>query len=404
MSIVVASPSDEFAKRLHDSFGAAANGNSRFWSDGLKIADLPKLAERMIQAEPRVVVVGPGLYDEAALQLIKECDDRRPDIVTVLVADPSADLWPAAVRAGARDVIAPNATDDVLQEAIGRALRTAEQRHTSLMSAANPTPRARVISVVSPKGGAGKTTIATNLAVGLARAVPGEVVLIDLDLQFGGIAGALRMAPERSIADAATIGSALDGGMLKVLLTPHPTGLFALCAPESLAQADDVDAQHLSNIISLLSDDFRYVIIDTAAGIDVVTLAAIELATDLVLVSTTDVPCVRALRRATDALSAVGLGTQVRHFVLNRADVKGGLAVSDIEAVTGMEVDVSIPDSRAVAMSLNLGSPILESEPKSVPSKAFGELVGPFLRAVDEGTTRDEEGKRRVRHRQKVRS
>jgi len=106
-----------------------------------------------------------------------------------------------------------------------------------------------------------------------------------------------------------------------------------------------------------------------------------------------------------DALDDIGLKTQARHFVLNRADVKGGLSVEDIQAVTGTEVDVSVPDSRAVALSLSLGSPILESDPKSTEGKALAELVGPFLRERDdaEPSSNGREG-RRVRRRRRQRA
>lgn len=404
--IVVATPSEQFAARLELAYGPPPHGSARFWRDGLQTTDLPSLAAEMVAADPNVVIVGPGLCEDAALQLVEACDAGRPDAVTLLVAEPTSDLWPAAVRAGARDVIAPGVTDGGLREAVDRALRAAEQRRAALSATSDPATRGRVISVLSPKGGAGKTTMASNLAVGLAHACPGEVVLLDLDLQFGGVAGALRLVPEHSIADAARAGSLLDAATLKVFLSAHPTGLFALCAPESLAQADDVGPEQLSQIVSLLADSFRFVVIDTAAGIDVVTLAAIELSSDLVAVSTTDVPCVRALRRALDALDAVGLKSQIRHFVLNRADVKGGLSLEDIEAVTGAEVDVSVPDARAVALSLNLGSPILESDPKSAPGKALAELVGPFLRKepLTALIVDDEHGSRRVRRRQRNRA
>ena len=143
----------------------------------------------------------------------------------------------------------------------------------------------------------------------------------------------------------------------------------------------------------------------TKIGAHAVTLAAIELSNDLVLVSTTDVPCVRALRRAMDALDSVGVGSQVRHFVLNRSDVKGGLSLDDIQAVTGAKVDVCVPDSRMVALSLNLGTPILESDPKSAPGKALGELVGPFLRtSTDTVRSGDAHRGHRVRRRQKERA
>jgi pilus assembly protein CpaE len=276
-------------------------------------------------------------------------------------------------------VLSPAVSPTDLRQALDRALETAERRRSTRGADHDGGEPSRVISVVSPKGGSGKTTVATNLAVGLAQRAPGDVVVIDLDLQFGDVASALRLAPEHTIADTAAATTALDSTTLKVFLTPHPADLFALCAPESLAQADDVGAAHLSDVVSTLAQTFRYVVIDTAAGIDVVALSAMELSTDLVLVSTTDVPCVRSLRKAIEALDAIGVTTQSRHFLLNRADAKVGLSTHDIESVTGMNVDVAVPSSRAMWLSLNLGTPILESDTGSPAGKAMTELVARFI-------------------------
>jgi pilus assembly protein CpaE len=255
-----------------------------------------------------------------------------------------------------------------------------------------------VITVISPKGGSGKTTVATNLAVGLAQGAPNQVVLIDLDLQFGDVASALRLTPERTIADTAHTG-VLDPTTLKVLLTPHPAELFTLCAPESLAQADDLDPDHLTQIVRPLSSEFKFIVIDTSAGIDAHALAAMELASDLIMVCTTDVPCVRGVRKAMEALDVIGLDSQTRHFVLNRADARVGLSASDIEGTLGMKIDVSVPSSQAMWLSLNSGTPILESDSGSPAGRAMTELVERFgtVNAAHAGSENRGGGRRRRR-------
>jgi pilus assembly protein CpaE len=375
--IVLATASEAFERRVREAYEGALDGELRVWRDGLFGGEPATVVAELTRTQPWVVSVGPDLHPDAALQLVRAFDRERPEIVTIIVAEPSAQLWEDALRAGARDVLSPDIPVGDLRQALDRALETAQRRRATLGHDTDSSKLSRTISIVSPKGGSGKTTVATNLAVGLAQRAPGEVVVIDLDLQFGDVASALRLAPENTIADLAGATN-LDSTTLKVFLTPHPADLFALCAPESLAQADDVDPPQLNHVVATLAQTFRYVVIDTAAGIDVIALAAMELSSDLVLVSTTDVPCVRSLRKAIEALDAIGLNTQRRHFLLNRADAKVGLSTSDIESVAGMAVDVSVPSSRAMWLSLNLGTPILESDPGSPAGKSMNELVARF--------------------------
>jgi pilus assembly protein CpaE len=391
MNVIAATPYEAFVgliRRLHP--GSVDCGH--VWRQRLLVTDLPDIAEEIAAAEPLVAIVGPGLFDEAALQLVEMIDKARPDIVIVVIAEPTPALWRDAARAGARDVVSPDASDEELTDAIDRALQASDQRRTAWTAVAPPAqsgPASRIISVFSPKGGAGKTTVSSNLSVGLALQNPGEVVLVDLDLQFGGADSALQLQAEHSVADASLIGSSLDVATLKMFLTPHQSGLFVLTAPEAIARADDVTPDQLNHILSLLAGSFRYVVIDTAAGIDLVTVAALERSTDLVLVSTTDVACVRALRRATDALDTVGINQHRRHFVFNRSDVKGGLAMNDLRSVTGATNEILVPEHRSIAIGMNVGTPIVQSDPRSGPGKALVKLVErfgePLLELVDNG-------------------
>jgi pilus assembly protein CpaE len=270
----------------------------------------------------------------------------------------------------------------VLRESFDRAMETAQRRRQAMgIESGHQGPHKRVITVVSPKGGSGKTTVATNLALGLAGLGAGKVAIVDLDLQFGDISTAMRLMPEHSIADAARAGSTLDAMGIKVLLTPHPSGLFALCGPDSPAAGEEVRADTATRAIDLLSEEFQYIVVDTSAGLDEATLAAIEMSTDLVLLCTFDVPSVRSLRKVVQALDQLGMIHQRRHFVLNRADSRVGLATEDVEATVGMAVDVAVSSSRAVPLSMNQGSPLLESDPRSTVARQMLELTQRFTEA-----------------------
>ena len=406
-SILLVTPSVEFEAEVRAAYDNALTGEFRYWRDDLLQTDERELVDGLAGTGAGVVVLGPDIHVDVIVELARIFDRDHPEVVIAIVTETTPELWADAVRAGVRAVIEPGASPAELRVSLDQVLQTAQGRRERLVAGDSETdardPSTRVIAVISPKGGSGKTTVATNLAVGLAQLAPNEVVLIDVDLQFGDVASALRLTPEHTISDTVRAG-ALDTTTLKVLLTPHPANLFALCAPESLAQADDVEPARLAQIVRPLASAFRYIVLDTAAGIDPYALAAIELSTDLIMVCTTDVPCVRGVRKAIDALDAVGLGDKPRHFLLNRADARVGLSASDIESTLGVTIDVSVPSSQGMWLSLNSGTPILESDPDSPAGRAMTDLVE---RLVPEGTAHaspPQRGSGGFRRRRKARS
>ena len=236
--------------------------------------------------------------------------------------------------------------------------------------------RSRVIMALCPKGGAGKTTVSTNLALALGQVAPGEVVILDLDLQFGDVASALGLRPDLTFADAVRSLESLDATSLKAHLTVHPhDDLFVLCAPATPTEADDITIEQVERVLELLTQSFKYVVIDTASGLDENTLASLEYATDLLLISATDIPSIRATVKEIEALRVIGKPQHLWHFVLNRADARTGLTIPAIERTVGINVDVAIPSSRSVPVSLNEGEPIVLSDPRSAVSLAMLQLV-----------------------------
>ena len=376
--LIVASPSEQFGTKIENAFGGELNGHRRYWRDGLLDGTKSSIVAELTRTNPAVVAIGPDVADEDALALARAFDSERPDVVVVLVAQPSITMLENALRSGARDVVAPDAEDCDLRTAFESALDAADRRR-GISAGDSSTPERHVICVVSPKGGAGKTTVSTNLATSLAAAAPGEVVIIDLDFQFGDVASALRMTPDNTFSDIARAPMPVDTTTLKLFLTPSDSGLFALCAPESPVEAEAITTDHVKHVLSLLAAEFRYVVIDTGSGIDEPTLAALELSTDIVVLTSTDVPSVRATRKEVETFDLIGLTDQNRHFVINRADARVGLPVSEVEATVGLPVAVTIPSSRSVPISVNQGVPVVVSDRRSGVADAMSRLSRRFV-------------------------
>lgn len=227
----------------------------------------------------------------------------------------------------------------------------------------------RLVAVLSPKGGTGKTTISTNVAVGLARRHPGQVVLADLDLAFGDVAAALLLSTRRGIRDLHA-GAPLDDVVIS-----HPSGLDVLGAPDDPMPTDTDVGDLVEPALDALADRYPLVVIDTGAGFDAVTRAAVGRATDIVLVASMDVPTLLGLRKVIGWLDGLGLVGARRHLVLNRANAQVGLVLDDVTATTGLPIAVTIPSDAAVTQSVNEGQPLTSSDARSPAADAFAELI-----------------------------
>ena len=376
---LLVTPDGDFEAQVKRAFDGELDAE-RFWDEHLPRTQPDMAVREMAQSRPDVVVLGPGLAPPVAVALAESFDLLHPEVTVVIVAKPSTRLWERALRSGVREIIPIGAGDEEVCAALSRAgSAAARRRAVAGVAVHEELPRGRVITVMSPKGGAGKTTVATNLAARLALSAPGKVAIIDLDLQFGDVASALGLGPQATIADAARLGNQLDSTALKVFLEPHPSGLYSLVGPHFPAEAEEVSAWTVGEIIDILAGEFDYIVIDTAAGLDEYALAAAERSDDLVLVCVTDVPSVRGLRKALDAIDLLGMTKARRHLVLNRADDKVGLSAADVEATIGVPVEATVPTSRSIQIAINQGTPVVQSEPRSPAGKAMSGLAGHFI-------------------------
>jgi pilus assembly protein CpaE len=374
---VLITPNTEFDARVRQAVAGGLVGGVQTFAS-VNPANPGELFANLDQERPEVLILGPDLPAEDALRLATVFDVQLPELSVVLVGEADADVVLLAMRAGIRDILSPSSEPAQIRVLLERACQSFASRNRTTAVQNPDAPRGLVIGVFSPKGGVGKTTIATNIAIGLGKVAPMGVVIVDLDLQFGDVASGLYLDPERTVTDAVSASASQDSLVLKAFLTVHPSSIYALCAPRTPVEADSITPQQVSRLIGQLAEQFQYVVIDTAPGLPEVGLAALEQCTDVVWVSAMDVPSIRGLRSGLEILRRLDLLPETRHVVLNMADAKSGLSVQDVEATIGAPVDVSIPRSKAVAYSTNRGIPVLQDGRRDPAVKGLRQLVSRF--------------------------
>ena len=374
---VLITPNAGFESRVRQALAGGLPGGLQTFA-AVNASDPSELFAKLNQERPEVLILGPDVPVEDALRLATVFDVQLPELSVILVGDADPAFVLLAMRAGIRDILSPEADPAQIRVLLERACQSFASRTRTSTPKSPDSPKGLVIGVFSPKGGVGKTTIATNIAIGLGKVAPMSVVIVDLDLQFGDVASGLYLDPEHTVTDAVSTSASQESLVLKAFLTVHPGSIYALCAPRSPIEADDITPQQVTRLLEQLAEQFQYVIVDTAPGLPEIGLAALEQCTDVVWVTGMDVPSIRGLRSGLDILRKLDLLPETRHVVLNMADSKSGLSVQDVEATIGAPVDVSIPRSKAVAFSTNRGIPILQTGRRDPAVKGLRQLVERF--------------------------
>jgi len=362
-----------------------------------------------------IVVVGPSVDLQQALRLAETMRVLRPALGVVLVRHRiDTAVLAEALRAGVREVVEARDLSG-LHTAVRRVQVVAGAIREQFTTAGHAPPRpegapgGKIVTVFSAKGGCGKTTLATNMAAALADRGRREVCLVDLDLAFGDVAIALQLFPAHTIADVVPLGENVDFTAIGSLLTPHSPGLTTLVAPVEPGGSEAIPASMVGHILTLLRDQFDYVVVDTPPAFDDQVLTAFDLSDVVCLLATLDIPALKNLKLTLETMELLNYPRDRWRIVMNRADSKVGLSISEVEKTLRTTISVQIPSSRDVPAAINRGVPIVLDDPKhpvSVAIRTFAErdVVGPAtshpLGAVLAGRPRvDRRGLRRWRTR-----
>lgn len=334
-----------------------------------------------------VVLLGPTLGDQEAVETCEVLRRTAPAISSVIVRERlEGPLLAAAMKAGARDVVQHQDA-----AALAGSLQRALELYVALRGPAGALHVSKVISVFSPKGGVGKTTLSVNLALALAEKGARRVCLVDLDLAFGDVAITMQLFPTHSIEQAVGAEESVDVEMIDSLLTRHQDSLMVLAAPPHPDTRDRVSPQLISRIVRTLRETFDFVVIDTAPSFDEQVLTALDETDEVVIVTTLDVPTLKNVKVAVETFDALHIAKERRHLVLNRADDEVGIGADKVQGILGMPVDVQIASSIDIAAATNAGNPVVVSNPqhqmslavRQLAARLAGEVVGmPVLQPV----------------------
>jgi len=318
------------------------------------------------------VILGPNTELNEAVSLAERVRFDHPTTGIVLLRhELTADVFQTAMRAGIPAVMAANDVEG-MTAAVDRCRQTWEAIRGPATVASDRD--GAVITVFSPKGGVGKTTVAVNLAVALSGSGAARVCVVDLDLAFGDVAITLQLIPEHTIAEAVDSEEHLDFGLLETLLTRHEN-CSILAAPTHPEGKDKIAPSLVRRVLRILRQHFDYVIVDTSPAFDDQVLHAFDETDECIIVATLDVPTIKNVKVALETLDALNLVEGRRHLLLNRADDEVGLTPANVESLLKMPVTTALPSAFAVASATNHGRPIVLSRPDHAVSKELIKLA-----------------------------
>jgi pilus assembly protein CpaE len=235
--------------------------------------------------------------------------------------------------------------------------------------------RGRIVTVFSPKGGTGKTVIATNLAASLAKQQRRKTLLIDLDLQFGDAAIMLGLEPDKTIYDLVVAPGELDSEKLAGYTTRHASGLDVLPAPLRPEDAELVTEPKLARLLEVARESFDLIVVDTSPFFHGPMLATLDRTDELLLLAGLDVPTVKNVRLSLQTLELLSFPTDRIRVVLNRANTKVGMKRREVEGALEHKVSFEVPSDRAVPLAVNRGNPAVLSETSADFSRALREMA-----------------------------
>jgi pilus assembly protein CpaE len=303
-----------------------------------------------------------------ANELVAIRELTRAPIILVASGEAS-DLLEDALEADVADVLLlPQLTENVVF-----AIRKAT--HAGRRLAAAVGHNGRIITVFSPKGGTGKTVVATNLATALAKFEGRRTLLLDLDLQFGDAAIMLGLEPDKTIFDLVVAPGELDSEKLAGYTAKHASGLDVLPAPLRPEDAELVTEAKLSRLLEVARASYDTIVVDTSPFFHGPMLATLDRTDELLLLASLDVPTLKNVRLSMHTLDLLSFPHNRVRIVLNRATDKVGLKQREVEGALEQKVRHELPLDRAVPLAVNRGTPVVLADAGCDFSRALRELA-----------------------------
>ena len=364
------------------------------------IAATRENVRKLLEFHPEAALVGQAASAEEAIAQAKEL---QPDIILMDINMPgmdgitateilSAELPTAgivimsvqgekeylrrAMIAGAKDYLIKPFSGDELLQAIKQVYTNEQRRKKVVPLEPRSQEPGKIITVFSTKGGIGKTTISTNLAVALAAKSRAKVGLVDADLQFGDVGLFLNLLPKATIADLVRDADNLDEKLLNSYMTASETGVKVLPAPLRPEQADLITGSHLTAILKLMRSMYQYTIVDTAPSFNDTMLSVLDASDQVFVVAAMDLPTIKNVKLCLEIMESLGYGQDKIKLILNRANSESGMHVEEVAETLRYPFTATLPsDGKTVVASVNKGIPFVIGSPDAPISQNIFELA-----------------------------
>lgn len=329
------------------------------------------------QFEAQIVFLDLTRNIEAGMLAIGQLAAVSNRMVAVSVDKLTTDFMTRAIRAGAREVLSQPVQDDEVHEIIIKTQAQLDERALS-----QPARNGKVVMCFSSKGGVGKTTISTNLAITLQQRLGDhKVALIDANTQAPNIAPMLDLRPERWLRDAVEEYRRLDSELLVELMTVHPSsGLHVLPHSTDNPLGLDFSEDQLSKILLVSKGTFEWTIVDTFPILSTLNLSMMDLCDEILVVTEAVVPSLRSARHNMQMLEKAGFGQNRIKLIVNRyTKFKGNVPPDLVSETLGWPVSLVVPYDMHATISANNGKPVTEMFPDRPISNAVNELADTLM-------------------------
>jgi pilus assembly protein CpaE len=360
--------------------------------DGIDVAGGAGSGEEAIQmameVRPDVVVMDinmPGMDGVAAAEIISQRLPASPIIMMSVHGE--AEQLKRSLTAGAREFLVKPFSADEFSTTIRRVYEKELIRRQQVEAAMPAVPTGpqldaadlgehQIIGVFSPKGGAGRTTIATNLALALHRETGGRVCLVDANLQFGDVGVLLNLNPKnRSMLDAVETGEP-DADITNSVVIDHSTGIRVLLAPPSPEGADLVTPAYLRKMVDHLRETHDFVVVDLPSALNDHSLAIMDAADQIVVLTALEITTIKNVRLFLEVADQLEYDRSKIRLVVNRSDSAQGIRIADVEASIRRSIDGTIvSDGRLAVLAVNRGVPFVVSHPEGALSRDITKLA-----------------------------
>ena len=350
-------------------------------------ADGGQAAVNMAKKErPNVILMDINMPDMDGITATEIISNTVPDAPIIMMSvQGEQDYLRRSMLAGAREFLVKPFSADELINAIRHVheLEKVKRARYAQVAPQAPAPggpvaaapvardTGEIIAFFSPKGGVGRTTIATNLAVALHQSTQKPVVLVDGSLPFGDIAVILNMSPKaKTIADLVGSFDNTDSDVLESVLVSHSTGIKVLLAPPTPESAELIKGEDIKRVLELLRERYAYIVVDTWPSYGEQVITMLDTSDVILTLMTLEITSLKNVRVFMEIAEKLGYDDNKVQLVANRNDSSGGIKASDVEASLARKIPHTIvSDGRTLVLAVNRGVPFVISHRDSQVAK-----------------------------------